>query len=245
MEAQPSGIEGRRQMPQFNLTDEEIREPDRLPDVDQHDPHAGLAPERRRLRRDKHEIPNPIHREDLLHRRHGALPGAGVGRAARRLDLRHAQHALRARALQHRPDAAHQQPRRVASARLLRRGLLHRARGGGARDLLAHARLSSARDPRARHAGRRRDLSLQPLRGQLPPRNAGPRIPRTADLGQDRHRRRRAHLPLQRLDDRAQGPQDRHHQRPAARPVGPRAPLPLRLLQPVEPRRSTRCTGGT
>lgn len=26
MEAQPSGIEGRRQMPQFNLTDEELRE---------------------------------------------------------------------------------------------------------------------------------------------------------------------------------------------------------------------------
>ena len=26
MEAQPSGIEGRRQMPQFNLSDDEIRE---------------------------------------------------------------------------------------------------------------------------------------------------------------------------------------------------------------------------
>ncbi len=158
-----------------------------------------------------------------------------IGRAARRVDLRDAQHALRAGALQHRPDAAHQQPRRLAPARLLRGRLLHRARRGGERDLLAHARLRAARDPRARHPRRRGDLPLQPLRGQLPLRNPGPRVPRTAHLGQDRHRRGRADLPVQHLHDRAHRPQDRDRQRPPARALGTRAPLPLRLLQPRQP----------
>ena len=52
MEAQPSGIEGRRQMPQFNLSDEEIQNLTDFLMWTEHDPHAGLAPERRRLRRE-------------------------------------------------------------------------------------------------------------------------------------------------------------------------------------------------
>jgi hypothetical protein len=51
MDAMPTGIEGRRQMPNFGLTDEEYRN---LADFllwTEHDPHAGLAAERRGLRR--------------------------------------------------------------------------------------------------------------------------------------------------------------------------------------------------
>jgi nitric oxide reductase subunit C len=52
MDAMPSGIEGRRQMPNFGLTDDEYRN---LADFllwTEHDPRAGLAAERRGLRRD-------------------------------------------------------------------------------------------------------------------------------------------------------------------------------------------------
>ena len=64
-------------------------------------------------------------------------------------------------------------------------------------------------------------------------------------VGQARHRRRRADVPLQHHDDGAEGPQDRDHQRAAARPVGHRDLLPVLALQSRPTSRSTRCTGGT
>ena len=57
------------------------------------------------------------------------------------------------------------------------------------------AGLAAARRSSCRRRWRRR--------GRLPvPHPRGPRVPRAAALGQDRHRRRRADLPLQRLHDR-------------------------------------------
>ena len=43
MESQPSGIEGRRQMPQYNLTDEEIRGLAEFFRLGRSDRHTGLA----------------------------------------------------------------------------------------------------------------------------------------------------------------------------------------------------------
>ena len=51
MDAQPTGIEGRRQMPQFNLTRRRVRDLTEFPALDQQDPDAGLAAERCGLRR--------------------------------------------------------------------------------------------------------------------------------------------------------------------------------------------------
>jgi hypothetical protein len=52
---------------------------------------------------------------------------------------------------------------------------------------------------------------------------------------QDRHRRRRAGLPVQPHHDRAQGPQDVDLAGADARSVGPGGVLPVLLLQPAQP----------
>ena len=71
--------------------------------------------------------------------------------------------------------------------------------------------------------------------GQLASWQRGPRVHRTAEMGQGRHRRRRADLPLQHLDDGAGGQEDRDHQHPAAGPLGPVAAVPVRLREPRQP----------
>ena len=216
-------------MPHFELTDEEIRAPHRVPALGRPQRHAELAAERRGLRGKDDEVPVPEGRARLLLRRDGASSpsrfSAGCSPAGSTSRRTRCRETLPFNIV------------RMIHTNALIVWLLLGFFGGtyyllpeeAERELfstkLAYIQLAH---PRRRHAGRRRRL---PLRD---PRRA--RVPRAAALGQVRHPRRRGDLPRQRLADVARRAQDRDHQHPAARPLASVAPLDLRLHQPGEPR---------
>ena len=165
----------------------------------------------------------------LFRRRHGlfvvqVLVGALAGDRLRRAEL-----PGRDAALQHPAHDPHQRADRLAAAGLLRRGLLPDPGGGRARASRARCWPMSS--------------SALLMVGALAAVSATcSASTRGASSSSSRSGSRSASSSVALIflynisHDGAEGPQDRDHQRPAAGPVGHRGLLPVRLLQPGEPR---------
>ena len=208
MEAQPSGIEGRRQMPQFNLSDEEIRNLTNFLIWTDHDRRPGLAAERRGLRDRRNEMKYESQKIALVY-----------FVAAMALFAIQVLGGLLAGWIYVSPNTLSELlPFNIVRMLHTNSLIVWLLLGffGAAYFLIPEESEREIHSTKlaylqlailvARHARRGADLHVQPVRGQLLPRQGGSRVHRAAQVGQGGHRRCGADLPVQRHDDGAEGP---------------------------------------